>query len=182
MIRRYNFTDRKKILRKYVSLRMFTGEAGFQEFEVTLDLSSYDFPVGTAIFIEAYYRSSMMRFPMGLVSENQRFYTYRNTLSDLQDPQVNFRIKLVDQSQHLGRLIGIADKIQTFNENSKQIVRVGLLPVKFTDLNDQIWMLDIPSDGTGPVLCVNATLNAGNIPIAGMLKSTPFITLVFPEI
>ncbi|MBX3063295.1 MAG: hypothetical protein KF726_09990, partial [Anaerolineae bacterium] len=142
-----------------------------------------EFPAGTAIYLEAYYRSTMMRFKMGTLRSDQILYWSRGKLTELQDPIVNFRIKLVDETEHIGRLVGVVDHIQTFNRDSNQVTRVGLLPVKFDPLADQIWKLNFDQDGTDPVLSINDNLDIPDIPIAQLVRQNPiFLTLVFPHV
>ncbi|SRR5581483_1400376 len=183
MIRRYNYTNRLKLPKKCIDLRVFSDETGLQHFEASLNFAGYTLPEGAKIYLEAYYRNSMMRFPVGKVTVGRTEYNCTGALTELQDPQVNFRVKIVDERQHIGRIVALADRIQTFNQDSKQYVQVGLLPVKFADLADQIWMLELSDDGTDPVLCINNTLDTGNIPIAELVRNYPlFLALVYPQV
>lgn len=182
MIRRYNYTQRSKIPKSAVSVRIYPTKEGIQAFDAQIDLTENHFPEGSMIFIEAYYRNAMMRFEVGVFTPNQLIYWASGTLTDLQDPQVNFRVKIVDK-KHIGRLIGLADRVQLFNEMPQQVERIGLLPVRFKNLGEQIWQLEIPDDGNDPELCINDGLQLDNIPLSELVRGDPlFLTLVFPQV
>ncbi len=183
MIRRYNYTQRSKIPKSAISVRVYPNKEGMQTFDAQIDLTEQAFPEGSEIFLEAYYRNAMMRFKVGTFNTNQPIYWASGTLSDLQDPQVNFRIKVVDKQQHIGRLIGIADRVQLFNEMPQQVERIGLLPVRFKNLGEQVWLLEIPDDGTDPELCINDSLQLEDIPLSELVRGDPlFLTIVFPQV
>lgn len=185
MKRTFNYTERVRINQGSVNMQLFTGPDGIQMFDADIDLSSYhSLPSGTRIYIEAYYRSSLMRFEVGLYNPETPRYELRSVrLDDLQDPIVYFRIKLVDTSERIGRLVGGLERVQAFNRDSQQVQRIGLLPVNFgVDLGNRIWEVQFPDDGTDPMLCVNSHLNADD----GLLRNfvaqeSAFVSLVFPE-
>lgn len=183
MIRRYNYTNRIRLPRKIVRIRTFTHETGVQAFEAEINFAGYPLPMGAQVYLEAYYGNAMMRFHLGTIVGGVSTFQFSALLSDLQDPQVNFRVKVVDEQQHIGRIVAVADKIQTLNQDTKQVMRIGLLPVKVTALGDQVWNLEIPPDGTDPVLCVNELLDTGDIPVTELVRNNPiFLTLVFPQV
>ncbi|CAG1008924.1 hypothetical protein ANRL4_03956 [Anaerolineae bacterium] len=182
MIRRYNYTNRVKLPRKVAHIKTFTDESGAQAFEAEVNFAGYSLPSGAHVYLEAYYGSAMMRFSVGVIGSSSIFHC-RGLLTELQDPQVNFRVKVVDEQQSIGRIVALADRIQTLNQDTKQVMRIGLLPVKVTALGDQVWKLEIPSDGTDPVLCVNELLDTGDIPVTELVRNNPiFLTLVFPHV
>ena len=141
-------------------------------------------PRGTKIYLEAYYRSALMRFDVGTYDPAQPNYVLRGQrLDELQDPIVNFRIKLVDVREQIGRLVGIIERIQVFNQDAKQIERIGLLPVNFgEDLGNRIWEVQFPDDGSDPMLCINKLLKVEDVVLRDFVARDPsFVTLVFPE-
>jgi hypothetical protein len=165
-----------------VSITTHTGEGQVQQFSTTMNFAEYDLPAGTIIYLEAYYRNALMRFRVGVLSPEHSEYQHSGALSELQDPQVNFRVKIVDESQDIGRIVAVVDRIQVFNQDSKQVTRVGLLPVKFEDLGEQIWLLELSDDNSDPVLCVNKALDTGNVPINEIVRYPMFTTLVYPQV
>jgi hypothetical protein len=185
MKRTFNYTERVKINQRSVTVRLYTDTAGIQVFDADIDLSQHkSLPAGTQIYLEAYYRSALMRFDVGVYDPAQSRYELRGIpLDELQDPIVYFRVKLVDKSARVGRLVGGVERVQAFNEDAKQVQRIGLLPVNFgVDLGHRIWEVQFPDDGTDPMLCVNSNLNADD----GLLRNfvaqeSAFVSLVFPE-
>ncbi len=185
MKRSFNYTDRAKLLQRSVSTRLYNAEDGTQMFDADIDLSDQNgLPIGTKIYLEAYYRNALMRFEVGSFDPSTPLYTLRGVrLDELQDPIVNFRIKLVDTSKQIGRLLGTIERIQVFNETNKQIERIGLLPVNFAaDLGERIWDVEFSDDGSDPMLCINQKINVDADIIREFVARNPaFIALVFPE-
>lgn len=185
MKRTFNYTERVKITQRAVSVRLYTDAAGVQVFDADLDLSQLrSLPVGTHIYLEAYYRSALMRFSVGVFDAETPHYSLRSIrLDELQDPIVYFRFKLVDTSLRIGRLVGVIERVQVLNQDAKQVQRIGLLPVNFgADLGHRVWEVQFPDDGTDPMLCINNKLNVDD----GLLRNfvaqeSSFVSLVFPE-
>jgi len=104
---------------------------------------------GARVFIEAYYRTSFMRFDCGSVAayappDNRR-------LTDIDGTSiVRFRVKLVDGH----RIVAVADDIVASAEKPDAAGRMPLLPVSFSDsLEQQAWRIEFET--TGPVLELN---------------------------
>ena len=174
MIRRYNYTGRKKLLPQNISISE-TKKEGKKFIEIKCDLKDLDFPDEAKIFVEPYFKSSFIRFDCGSVA---RFQPPSNTdVSDLPTTdQLRYRIKIVDTSNKHGLIIGLAD-IQGTLVNASDTGRQPILPVDFTDLGKRIWTLDFRS--TGPVLAVNSSIEN----IREKVKSDDiFFSLVYPEI
>lgn len=185
MKRTFNYTERVRINQRSVEVQVYSRPDGVQLFDAHIDLSQHhSLPAGIRIYLEAYYRSSLMRFDLGEYSPERPHFELRAIpLDDLQDPIVYFRIKLVDTSERVGRLVGGIEKVQAFNRDSRQVQRIGLLPVNFgVDLGNRIWEVQFPDDGTDPMLCINSSLNTDD----GLLRNfvaqeSAFVSLVFPE-
>jgi hypothetical protein len=185
MKRTFNYTERVKIAQKSIKVQVYTLPEGGQGFDADIDLSDYPtLPAGTMIFLEAYYRTAMMRFQIGEhTPERPRYELRAKRLETLQSPVVYFRIKLVDASQRVGRLVGGLERVQAFNRDSQQVQRIGLLPVNFeADLGNRIWAVQFSDDGTDPMLCINGALNVDDSLLRNIVaKETAFLALVFPE-
>ncbi|NDJ61101.1 MAG: hypothetical protein GYB67_08245 [Chloroflexi bacterium] len=184
MKRTFNYTQRAKITQRSVRVRLYAAQDGAQIFDADLDFSGHKtLPAGTQIYLEAYYRSAMMRFTVGTYDPERPTYALRGQrLDDLQDPIVNFRVKLVDVSERIGRLVGVIERVQVFNEDNKQIERIGLLPVNFGGvLGHQVWKVEVDPDD-GPLLHINEALNVDDGALRQFVANDPaFVTLVFPE-
>lgn len=184
MKRSFNYTERVKIAQGAVSVRLYSDSDGVQAFDTDIDLSDYKLPIGTKIYAEAYYRNALMRFEVGTYDPEQAQYSlHGQRLDELQDPVVNFRIKLVDVSTKIGWLVGVLERVQAFNENTRQVERLGLLPVNFgSDLGNRVWEVEFSEDGADPMLCINKQLKVEDSLLRDFVARDPaFVSLVFPQ-
>jgi hypothetical protein len=174
VIRRLNYTGRKSIRRSQVTVRLRQIEAGY-DFAVEFDPGAFRFPPEARIYVEAYNAASYMRFDFGTVGE---FKTPRDTrLTEvMRRPLPRFRLKVVDVSQSVGLLLGVADQIVPLRPDEDVAQRQSLLPVDFVDLGERAWRLDLLD---WPVLELNR--NIGTIAEAAR-SSGAFVGLVYPEV
>lgn len=174
MRRKLNYTDRKKIPKKNCIFSLYSGNNGDLEFKSDLDISNIGFPDDSSVYIEAYYRSSVMRFHLGNVGNFKNPFTSR--LGDIQSEVVFFRVKVVDKSDSIGKIIGLVDHISPESD----IQKFSLLPVSYRDLGDRIWRLDL--DSPAPILEVNNNFRS-TIAIGEVVRKDPaFLTLVIPAV
>jgi hypothetical protein len=173
--RRINSTGRKRINREQVDIRLLVSEAGEPvRAKASLDLAKQNFPGNAAVSIEAYHRSSGMRFDCG-------------TVEDLKIPPVLvldevdrsggvlFRVKVVDVELHPGRVLGSAERLSPTGEDDID-GRKSLFPVLFTDLGSEVWKVEI-EPGSRPSLLLNREVPG----ISQKLQSDPlFQGLVLP--
>src|SRR6185437_3163077 len=84
--------------------------------EAKLDLAAYRFPAGALLSIEAYHRSSGMRFDCGTVGNPS---IPQSLLLDRVDQSgtVLFRVKVTDNTENVGQLLGSAERIQPLSED-----------------------------------------------------------------
>ncbi|PTL77015.1 hypothetical protein [Vitiosangium sp. GDMCC 1.1324] len=175
MIRRFNYTKRRRIDPERVFIRLIRNPNGPPSFDARIDLSGARFPADASVFVEAYYKSSYMRFPYGtvgrIVPEPER------DLKEFdRDSTVFFRVKIVDRSERVGKLLAELDDINPVEAGSEGDTRYCILPVSFGELGQEIWRLKL--DETRPVLEVNR--------LDGMeeyVRSSPmFLSLVYPAV
>lgn len=173
MIRRLNYTGRKRIARARVSVRLLPSPAGGLRFDAAFDLAEYGFPAASSVYIEAYNATSYMRFAFGTVGAHA-------TPPDLllreitPSPLPKFRLKVVDARR--GLLLGVADQLVPLQPEASLAHRQSLLPVEFRDLGERVWRLDV-SDW--PVLELNERVaDLGEIARSG----DAFLALVYPEV
>jgi len=153
MKRRINSTGRKKILLSDIKIEMFEANPGEPlRARVDLDLGDYAFPPEAKVVLEAYHKSSSQRFDFG-------------TVGDLKVPPVLvldqvdhsgtvlFRIKVVDQGDHLGLLLGSVERIHPRSDGD-ETGRQSLFPVHYRDLKDEVWRVEFLPD-TRPTLILN---------------------------
>jgi hypothetical protein len=101
------------------------------------------------VFIEAYHRTSFMRFDCGSVGALSIPSDRR--LTAIEGSSIRFRIKIVDQH----RILAVADDIRVTEEAPEEAAgMVPLLPVQFTGaLGQQAWRVVFEPDT--PVLELN---------------------------
>ncbi|MBU2527592.1 MAG: hypothetical protein KKC03_13425 [Bacteroidetes bacterium] len=151
--RRINSTNRRRIKREHIDIRML--ESGPREplkAKASLSLQEFGFPASAAVAIEAYHRSSGMRFDCG-------------TIGSLSVPPVLildevdrsgsalFRVKVTDTETEPGKILGSAERIQPRSQDDSEGKR-SLFPVVFRDLGEQVWKVEI-NYGDRPRLLLN---------------------------
>lgn len=168
MLRKLNFTERAKIPRTSIRVSLRRDASGTLLFDPQISLDG--FPPGR-IFIEAYYRTSFMRFDCGSV--DAFVMPDDRSLRDIDSGGlVHFRVKVVDGH----RIVAVADDIVVSEENERTAARTPLLPVNFTDtLGQQAWRLAF--EPSGPVLELNNRID-GIHDLAK--KDAAFFALVYP--
>jgi hypothetical protein len=107
---------------------------------------------GARIYVEPYVGTSSMRFDYGTVAG---VTTPPDTTLDELDAGsgVLFRVKIVDESGAVGKILASANAIRPANETEEDD-RKALLPVAYRDLGEAIWMLDV-QPGVKPQLVLN---------------------------
>ena len=176
MIRKYNYTGRQKISQERILIKQDSA-GDVISFEANLKIHDLGLPDYAKVYIEPYFKSSFMRFDFGNVARIQS--PVNTQLIDIPiTERVLYRLKIVDESNEKGLILGFADEIiakSNINDGNKS----PLLPVDFNELNNRIWKLDFRNEG--PVLCVNWH---GRIDKIGeiVLKDKKFFSLVYPEV
>ncbi len=175
MLRKLNFTERAKIPRTNVRVTLRRDEDGTLVFDPRLSFDGIGVAPSTRVFIEAYYRTSFMRFDCGSVEHFAPPPDRRLTDID-SSGVVRFRVKLVDNEGNEHRVVAVADNIVVSEEKPETAGRMPLLPVNFTDtLGQQAWR--IAFEPNGPVLELNNRIDG----IKDVAKSDAvFFALVYP--
>ncbi len=142
-------------------------------FDPIVSFEGIDAPPDARVYIEAYHRTSFMRFDCGSVSSLSIPADRR--LTDIDGASVRFRIKIVD-GENAHRILAVAEDIRVTERAPQSAGRVPLLPVQFTDtLDPQAWRVSFEPDS--PVLELNNRI-AG---IANIAKDdTLSFALVYP--
>jgi hypothetical protein len=174
MLRKLNFTERTKVPRANVRVTLRREADGVLAFDPTLSFDGVTAPSHARVFIEAYHRTSFMRFDCGSV--NALSIPSDRRLTDIDGTSVRFRIKIVGASDNLRRIIAVADDIRVTEKAPEQAGRTPLLPVQFTDsLGEQAWRVTFEADS--PVLELNNRING----IDKLAKEDSlFFALVYP--
>lgn len=168
-----NHTGRRKILHSELQINLSEQEGEAPQFDAIFSLDRQNLPDEATIYIEAYKGNTLQRFHFGTVGNIVAPINRSLTKIDLTAPTL-FRIRIVDETTHLGQLIASADSIKPYSDDDIQ--KNSMLPVKSTPLDQLTWKVDIET-GTKPVLCINS-----RIPDAvGQLTGNPrFQSLVLP--
>jgi len=176
MIRKFNYTGRKKIKRSNAKVDLTRNSEGIRIFDISLQLDHLDLPHDAHIYVEAYHRSGYQRFDFGSIGEKRTPPDRRlGKLSNSAIPL--FRVKVVDRKLTHGRILASVDKIRPQKIDEEPTDGLSLLFVEFDDLGSVIWELDL--DGDWPALRLNA--NAEEIPLVAS-SDNRFLSLVYPEV
>jgi len=175
VLRKLNFTERAKIPRTNVRVTLRRDADGTLVFDPQVSFDGVNVVPTARVFIEAYYRTSFMRFDCGSVEAFRAPDDRR--LTDIDGTGiVHFRVKLVDNSANDHRIVAVAEDILVAEEQSESGSRVPLLPVNFTEaLDQQAWR--ILFEPSGPVLELNNRIDG----IKDLAKNdASFFALVYP--
>ncbi len=151
--RRINSTGRKRIKRERIEIRMLEVRPGEPlKATASLQLSDLGFPHAARVAIEAYHRSSGMRFDCGTIHEMN--IPPLLVLDEVdQNGAVLFRVKVVDTGPGMGKLLGSAERIQARSKDEAE-GRRSLFPVEDRDLGYEVWKVEVDND-VKPVLILN---------------------------
>lgn len=151
--RRINSTGRKRIERKCIEINMMECLPGEPlSASVTLDLQEQGFPGSASVVIEAYRRSSGMRFDCGTVDTPSVPEPLVLTEVD-RGGSVLFRLKVIDNDLEPGKLLGSAERLRPKDGDDSEDRR-SIFPVLNRDLEEDVWKVEI-EHGDGPKLILN---------------------------
>jgi hypothetical protein len=172
MLRRINYTGRKRIGREDIRIILYEAGVAPAKFDAQLQLAKYALPSDATVFIEAYRQTFLMRFDFGTVS-NLKAPADRN-LSEFESPEgILFRVKVTSQSPEKGKLLAEADRIPFHRADEEQEDRIPILPVVPQDLGPEITKIDFADE---PRLLVNSVLPG----YRNLALSPAFMSLVYP--
>jgi hypothetical protein len=176
VIRKINFTGRKKIRRTHVRVDILRDAEGLRFFNLRLDLSDLNLPSNARIYAEAYHRTGYQRYDFGSLSgpkspEDRRLRRFSDSIMPL------FRVKVVDRTSAHGRILAALDRIRPESVDSVPAGSHALLFVEYDDLGNKIWQLDL--DGDWPVLKLNQKVDEISLVAS---SDERFFALVYPEV
>jgi hypothetical protein len=179
MIRRFNYTGKQRIRREDVSIRLTTSKP-VRSFEAQLLLGEYGLPGDAKVFIEAYEKTAVMRFPFGAVGSTSPPAGEKLKLTEFEGSEaVRFRVKVVDSGGRAGRLLAEAEGIHPVFPEEKDEKRRPLLPVRYEVLGEQVWKVEFPeSTQDNPILLVNVKIPDKT----ALVRSPLFVSLVLPAV
>lgn len=172
MKRTINSTGRKKLPLDHIALRLEepATPGGARSFSAGFsDLSDLQLPADAKVYVEPYAKSSFMRFDYGTVE--QIVAPSDTALTDIDaGAPVLFDIKIVDESDVVGRILAAARHISPLDPSEGEDNRKSLLPVVSRDLGELVWQLEM-LPGTRPILVLNSRIPSALV----RLKSDPLI-------
>jgi hypothetical protein len=174
VIRRFNYTGRRKITRSRVQI-VVHDDPGQRTFDAHLKLTGLDLPPEAAVFVEAYHRAAYRRWDFGTVVHLTP--PPDRTLDGIPTASPLFRVKVVQRHEETGRILAAAERIVPVRADQADQERQSLLPVEYQDLGERIWALDL--DGDWPRLILNQRYEG----LRDLARSGPeFLALVYPEV
>ena len=174
MKRRFNSTGRKAIAVSQISIRLtYPPEPGLpKSFEADLSgLKELGVPSSARIYVEPYVTgsSSIMRFSFGAIGEIEP--PADRSLSGLDaGGRVLFRVKVVDESNEVGKILAAVNAIRPLDEKITEDQQRSILPVESRDLGEAIWKLEL-EDAVRPTLVVSNRIPG----LIEQLKTDPFV-------
>jgi hypothetical protein len=150
MLRKLNFTERTRIPRSGFMVALRREADGTLAFDASLTLGDNAFPGDARVYVEAYHRTSYMRFDFGTVDAIAAPAERR--LTEIDSTSVRFRIRIVDAATR--RILAVADDVRVSERAPGDAERAPLLPVQFSStLDQQPWRVAFEADT--PVLELN---------------------------
>lgn len=174
MIRKLNYTGRKKLLKEDTQIILYEREGELPFFDVSLNLRRYELPDDALVFVEAYQQTTLMRFDFGTVGCIKPVSDCRLGLFDSVEG-VLFRVKVTSPALPQGKLLAEGDQIRFCRSEEQPDDRLPLLPVKPQDIGNEIAKLDFSEEQ--PLLLVN--FSAGDW--QEIARSPAFAAFVYPQ-
>ncbi|MCR4307997.1 MAG: hypothetical protein NUV80_05535 [Candidatus Berkelbacteria bacterium] len=177
MRRRFNYTGRKKILQRDISITLMQDESGSIGFCMDLTFQNYDFPPDSHIWIEAYDKNSVERFDFGKVEDaaqskrEQKVSLFSGTDNFL------FRVKIVD-GEDRSKLLGLAKHVSPIGIREDNEPGQSLLKVGIKSLDGRPWKLEYDA-ADYPTIYVDSDIEAG---VSLARTNTFFQSVVFPSV
>jgi hypothetical protein len=176
MIRKINFTGRKKIRRSKVRVDILRDAQARRIFNIYIDLSEMGLDPEARVYVEAYHRTGYQRFDFGTVGqrkmpEDRRLSRFADSILPL------FRVKAVDRRSTHGRILAVLDRIRPESVDNQPAGSHSLLFVEYDDLGNKIWQLDL--EGDWPVLKLNPKVDEISLVAS---SDQEFSALVYPEV
>lgn len=178
MIRRLNFTGRRKLSRADVTIRLAAGADGRPVVHASFDLASHGLPPASRLFVEAYRQTSWQRFDFGTVAvPGPREAAVLRAFATAQGVKFRVRVVEAEPTGRAPRILAHADDLRPASP-AKGRGGLSLLPVDWGELTTHTWKLEVDEE-SGPLLLVSRTLVPDRESFVG---SREFVSLVLPSL
>lgn len=170
-VKRLNFTNRVKLTREQANILIYPTEPA--TFEAVLDLSHLpEHAANARVFVEAYHRTTRMRFDFGTV--RQITTPIDRQLLEFDDwKSISFRVKVTDMTESPGRIVAWANNIHPKSPDDQP--ENDLVRWKDAELDGRLWDMDF--DEKGPYVLVEKQIGHANVGTDAL-----FIATAYPEI
>lgn len=157
MKRTINYTGRKKLTLDQAVIRLTDSPGQIRSFSAEFpEINQLGLPPDSKVYVEPYAKSSLMRFDFGTVSDVKA--PTDTTLRDIDaGASVLFDVKIVDESEIVGRILAAARHIRPIDSQTGEDNRRSLLPVASRDLGELVWKLEMEA-GARPQLILNSRI------------------------
>lgn len=176
MIQRVNSLGRKRIAKTNVVIEVQDGSP--RTLDAEIGLGGLGFPDAASVIIEGTSAGSsvVQRFECGTVGNLVQPKGLK--LDQLTGQNVFFSLKVIDRSEQVGRLLGIAEGLRPETVGEQTISsQSGILPVERRPLGQQLWRLDFQENHV--FLLINSEVPE----LAERIRSDPaFYAMIYPEI
>jgi hypothetical protein len=174
IIRRLNYTGRKRIRREDVSIALNEKPNEKATFDADLTkLADYKLPGDALVFVEARLQTRWMRFHYGTVAAIIPAPGRTLTEFDASDG-ILFSVKVTAVSGKPGKLLAEADGIPVRFPGEVEERRDPLLPVKSENIGHEVYRIDF--SGPSPMLLVNRAAGDKD----AIARSPLFMSIVYP--
>ncbi|MRJ45811.1 hypothetical protein KF946_12165 [Idiomarina loihiensis] len=138
MLRKLNFTDRKKIERRE-AIFSITENGANREFEVLFDLDLKGIPENASLYVEGYHKETRQRYSFGTVATQK---PPSNRLLDEIDlsGETLFRVLIIDESGMHGKILASGEGFTAGGSSTGDAK--SLLAVEVKDLGHEVWKLE----------------------------------------
>ena len=141
MRRRFNYTERKRILQENILVTLIRDNNAIKSFDAQFEIDDKKLPDNASIYIEAYHRTDLERYYFGQVGEKKIPNTDLSCFGYLEN--IKFRLKVVDETGKHGLILAEANGIRPSDDSDKKTQKRCILPVEFDkDLDQQVWRVD----------------------------------------
>ncbi len=147
MIRRLNYTGRRKIPRENIHITLFRNN-GVEEFDAVIRTAGLDLPDTARVFVEAHHKSDWMRFDFGTVAA-PAIPAVRKLRKFYDGARILFRVKVVSAGDDSGKILAEVDRLTPLSPDDNRD-REPLLPVRMVgSLGNQLWRVTWNNDEPG---------------------------------
>lgn len=176
MIKRVNFTGRRRIPRSRIDIALAAGPP--HRVSATIDLEGMSLFPEAAVVLEATSAGSSIveRIECGVVKQLKP--PSNQQLREVEGDNVYFTLKVIDRQERIGRILGMAEHIrpEVAGQPTPEGKR-GILPIEPHDLGQELWRLEFKDQDV--ILYVNEKIPD----LKDRARSDPlFYALVYPEV